>query len=231
MKTATLMMMLLLGAHAAQAAEVEMPDANDKSTVESATPTQPIAGAPAPATLAVVHLKQTPPLRLEPQGDPVKRFLSGVRDHGGEVRGGDDAYQYHSFLPGDFASESEMTGHRQRLVDEGFEPRSGPYAKGPPTEFVVGRGDAEIWRRPKEVYNAELFDRLFSCISNKMWMQQYMRHPRGQLADELAFAAKVYHGLEKPPAGKQRPTLEQLRKLALRTVQIHPGEPKRAIGW
>lgn len=224
MKTATLIIALLLGVHAAQAAEVSMSE-KETPNAETAAPSTP-SGV---TTVAVLQMKPQAPIRLEPLADPIERYRSGVADDSGDVRNAEPGYQYTYILPGDY-SEVALQGHRQSLVDEGFQPRTGPYAGPKPgNEYVAGKGDVEIWRRPESVANAEHLDRLTTCVLSPDWFRQYRRHERGQLPDEVRFAALVYHGIEQPPAGKSKPTADQMRALIFRHVKPHPGAPKKKL--
>lgn len=224
MKT-LILLCALLGVHAAQAAEVTM---NEQTETEKRTEKGVMEQAPATATVAVVELKKVPPIRLEPKADPVERYRAGIADATGDVRNAEAGFQYTYILPGDY-SEAALQAHRQVLVDEGWKPRTGPYAKTPGTEYVASKGDVEIWRRPAAVANADHLDRLATCVASPEWFRQYLRHERDQLPEPVKLAAMVYHKLQDPPAGKTVPTLEQLRASVFKHVKPHPGTPKKQL--
>ena len=227
MKT-LILLCALLGVHVAQAAEVTMNEETQETQAVKQDATAEKEQAPATATVAVVELKKVPPIRLEPKADPIERYRAGIADATGDVRNADPGFQYTYIVAGDY-SEAALQAHRQVLVDEGWKPRTGPYAKTPGTEYVASKGDVEIWRRPAVVANADHLDRLATCVASPEWFRQYLRHERDQLPEPVKLAALVYHRIQDPPAGKQVPTLEQLRASVFKHIKPHPGTPKKQI--
>lgn len=208
---------------AAPAKPTDPPLATEPAQAPAFTP-----AAPANGPLVTAAAVALPPIRLKPDVDPAARF----RDQSASlsdaaVVGGEQGYDHHYFLPGDFPTVVAATAHRQRIVDEGFEPCNGPYYSGPPRkEYVPAHGEAEIWRRPKSAADAAFLAQLTRVVLNPQWAAQHHRHPRGSLPPAVETAMYFFHGILKPdqlPEGVKKPTEAQLRDLVWSHVKPHPG--------
>lgn len=187
-----------------------------------------VAATPPSGPVVTSAATMLPPIRLKPDVSPADRYREqSAASSDALVVGGDPAYEYHYFLPGDFPTTVAATGHRQRLVDEGFAPRNGPYYSGAPcSEYVSSHGEAEIWRRSKSDADAAFLAALTRSVLTPLWAAAYHRHPRNALPPGVETAMYAYHGIIKPdqlPEGVKRPTERQLRDLVWSQVKPHPG--------
>lgn len=180
-----------------------------------------------PVVVATPTQAVTLPVRMEPKVDPKTAFRSGSKAPAGMVVGAEPGYQYTYISAGECRTPQEFQARRQRLVDGGWEPRSGPLYSGPMTsEHVPDQPSAEIWRRTHEVEGYEWLRDLCESMKMELWATLYLRGSHW-LPAPVHEALLAYHGLVPLPAGIPRPSLEQVFDLAWQHVKPHPGATKQ----
>jgi hypothetical protein len=196
------------------------PRNTEPTATEAETPAPPVVVAQPAQTVTL-------PVRMTPKVDPRQAFRAGSKASAGVVVGAEPGYQYTYVTGSECRTPQEFQARRQRLVDGGWEPRSGPLYTGPMTsEYVPDQPDAEIWRRTHEVEGFEWLRDLCECMKMELWTSLYLRGSHW-LPQPVHEALLAYHGLVPLPSGVPKPTLEQVFDLTWQHVKPHPGAVKQ----
>lgn len=158
-------------------------------------------------------------------------------DSGDLVTNAEKGWVYSWLRPADYPPLSVQIQHeRQKLINRGWVPCSGPlYVGAPRPEFVPNRPELEIWRCSQGCYDNEwridmarsVLDRRFADRHYR-WVEKGTKRPG--LPANIVAAMYAYHGLMQIPGKPIPPTREQLIAL-VRRMPVHPGAESVTASW
>lgn len=140
-----------------------------------------------------------------PRAAPKDSLWASVEGDGGRasIRNAKAELDYRLLDTAQFPADGrQLYSERQKLVDKGYEPISGPLYKGPVRTEFVGVATAELWARPIELENEAFRVRIArSCLSER-FAQYYHRRccaedapEKRWLPEAIEYAMLVHHGL------------------------------------
>ncbi len=200
-----------------------------------------------------------PPAAPPPPGDPVKdQPLSAVPvlspapaniedraweeldddGSGSEVVGAEKGYRYTWLRPADYPPNGVQIQHeRQKLVNRGWEPCSGPAYRGatPRREYVANRPELEIWRVTQKRFDNEWLVDMARSVLDRRYASRHFAHcekggQKSGMPQALAEAMYAYHGLMAIPGRPVPPTQAQIIAM-VRRMPVHPGAERRSESW
>ncbi len=156
---------------------------------------------------------------------------------GSDVVNAEKGYRYQWLRPADYPPNGVQVQHdRQKLINRGWEPCSGPAYNGTPRpEYVANRPELEIWRIPQKRFDNEWLVDMAKSVLDRRYAARYFAHcekggQNGGLPKNLAEAMYAYHGIMKIPGRPTPPTREQIITM-VRRMPVHPGAETRSESW
>lgn len=191
-----------------------------------------------PKTLAPAQIAAQHELRV-PVVEPAQQIwgeigADGAGPGGSLVVNADPNTDYRFLEPDTYPADGRaLTAARQRYMDRGYQPITGPLYKGEPRrEYVPGRS-VELWARPIELAEEEWRADFCRRLLDERWVQIYWRRccaegaperrwlpDLGAVGEALEYAVLVVHGLQKDTK-RLAPTRDNIVAFA-RRVPVHP---------
>ena len=139
-----------------------------------------------------------------------------------------------ALFPGDGRA---LYSERQKLMNRGFEPISGPLYKGDARPEFVDIATAELWARPRDLDDEEFRVRVARQCLSEWFANYYFRRccaedapEKGWLPEALEYAMLVHHGLlddtkhlmRRPGAERDLARERLIITNLARKVKVHP---------